>query len=160
MPDADRSLEQYRVLMSYLQYENSAYWMRANYFLLANSIVFGFTIRVVTSAASLREPTSVAAIAVCSVAGFILVRLWWKALEAGAYWCDRWEDLLRQIEPSAFGPLAVLRDIDNHLEQPPIRRARSVARATVLLFVGLWTLSSLVVILTTTLSFASRAGGR
>lgn len=37
-------LKQYDILMSYLQYENSSFWNRNNFFIVANTALLGFLI--------------------------------------------------------------------------------------------------------------------
>ncbi|MCP5107062.1 MAG: hypothetical protein GY950_26995 [bacterium] len=38
-------LQKYNILMSYLQYENSSFWSRNNFFILANTALLGFLIQ-------------------------------------------------------------------------------------------------------------------
>lgn len=141
MPDdSPRSvaLERYRILMAYLQYENATYWARANFFLVANSLIFGFVVRALTGPSPILRPPTIVAIGLSGVVGFYLTTLWKDALDGGGYWCDRWERILRELEPAAFEQTHVLRRIENPQERAPTKRARRVAERTVTLFLVVW----------------------
>jgi hypothetical protein len=104
----DQKLQQYGILMSYLQYENAVYWERANFFLVASVAFFSF---VVTNLPPLRPQTpweQVLIFLVASLTGLCLSYLWWRGLQIGEFWIDHWHSLLRQLEPDAFGELKVL----------------------------------------------------
>ncbi len=132
-------LDRYSTLMSYLQYENSMYWGRANFFLVGSTALFGFFAANLPAPSPSTEWHRVIALAVVGLAGFILTLLWHRCMWAGEFWLDRWHTLLKEIEPLAFGDRMVFRDVQRREGGPRLVHARPVARRTVYLFYCLWT---------------------
>lgn len=137
-------LEQYGILMSYLQYENSTFWVRSNFFLLANTALLGF---LITSLPDIHPPNNWARILipfVGCITGFILSILWLFALKSGEWWIKRWHSLLIKIEPQAFGEISVFRGVLNSkskLEYGSKLGARGINYFVCYLFFVLWGLS-------------------
>jgi len=137
----ERRVQQYEILMSYLQYENSAYWGRANFFLVASIAFAGF---VMTNIPSFEEALSwkqVFTFLVSSLIGLSLSFLWWKSLQSGEFWIDRWHFLLKKIEPDVFGDMEVIRGMKQREGGPSRVSARRISRLTVGLFGVLWSLA-------------------
>lgn len=129
-------IEKYGILMSYLEYENSMFWGRANYFLLAQTALFGFTL---TNLPALVKSTPLEKIiipGVAGVVGLIIAYSWWKALKSGELWINRWHTLIISLEPKVFGELNVIRERD-----PKGERAKNTAYHMVIIFIFLWLLA-------------------
>ncbi len=134
------AMQQYQTLMAYLAYENTIWWTRANYFLLASTALLAFVVAGLPPLERDVAWTKIVAVSVMSLTGAILALFWWKSLRAGDFWIDRWHELLKQIEPRAFGSIKVIRSRDTPeagYRPPP---ARAPTRHTVILFVVLWAL--------------------
>jgi hypothetical protein len=134
-------LDQYSVIMSYLQYENSMYWGRSNFFLLAHSALFGFVITNIPSLGSENSWTDLIALAVGSIIGLILAILWRTALTSAIFWINHWHAILIKLEPKAFDKIKILRGYVNPKSiYEPKRKARNVAFHVVILFKYIWSL--------------------
>ena len=128
-------IEKYGILMSYLEYENSIFWGRANYFLLAQTALFGFTLTNLPPLAKSTPLEQIIIPGVAGVVGLILAYSWWKALKAGELWINRWHNLIEYFEPEVFGEVNVIR------ERPKDKRAKNVAYHMVIIFTFLWLLA-------------------
>jgi len=159
-PVVDRRLEQFGQVMSYLQYENSVSWDRANFFLLASTALLGL------GAASLlplgKTPTweKIIILTVLCLAGLRLSHLWKRMLDAADYWQDHWHSILRQLEPEAFGDLKLFRVPPPEQGGPARQRARVLGRQTLSLFVVLWSLLLVYVIVRATAQVCGTLSGR
>ena len=146
--DIDRALHRYGILMSQLQYESTAYWTRAGFFLVANAALLGLLGRSMA-------PEDVSAMScLIPLVGVLLSVLWFRAMWSGAWWIERWHALLRQLEPCAFGRLKVICDFPNFqtlcdaLKAGKVKyvvgmvvkgpASRYIANATAGLFLMLW----------------------
>lgn len=101
--DDEKALERYRIVMGYLQYENTVFWQRGLFFFLTSGALFGY----VSSRLPLLTPNSsweiVWATLIMSIAGLFLCLLWKRALDAGNFWIAHWHHILRdQLEPLPF----------------------------------------------------------
>lgn len=139
-PSESASLQRYGILMSYLQYENTMYWQRASFFLVASTALFGFFATRVPSFQAETPWDQVGAIAVVGLTGIGLSVLWGRSLDAGEYWVTHWHSLLQQLEPQAFGDLNVLRGTESSEKVPKRPRARVIPRRALALFYTLWSL--------------------
>lgn len=135
-------LEQYDILISCLNYENSMLWQRANFFLVASTAYLGFA----SSQASQLSPTScwqsILGVLVSSIAGLAICQLWSKGLGAGKFWIHHWLRNLQTIELDAYGDMHLLRRFEPAPGQgyPPRVRATGICDCTVWLFRALWLL--------------------
>ena len=135
----DKALDQYRVLMDYLRYENAIYWGRANFFLLANAALLAFALNHLPGLAGPVVRSDAMAAALVSPVGLVLALLWERALQAGEFWISHWHYHITKLEARAFGRRHLLRDFDAKAEELPRRvRARYVARQTVYVFAFFW----------------------
>lgn len=137
-------LEQFGILMSYLQYENTTFWTRAGFFLLAHTALLGFVVQVLPPFNPCHATWERIGISVISgISGLLLARIWWKALKAGEWWINRWHNCLLELEPQAFGNIQVLRGVftlgqtKDHKKKPG---ARAIAYQVTCLFSILWVL--------------------
>jgi hypothetical protein len=134
-------LEQYGILLSYLQYENTTFWTRAGFFLVAHTALFGFVVQILPPFdRCLASWERVAISVIVGITGLLLAKIWWKALRKGEEWIDRWHTCLLELEPLAFGDMQVLRGaVTPGLTRDPKRHgARAVADWVVYLFSVLW----------------------
>jgi hypothetical protein len=142
MGKKEKNLEQYSILMSYLQYENSTFWVRSNFFLLANTALLGFIITSLPRELPPKNWSEILIPAVGCISGLILTILWLFALKSGEWWINRWHFLLVEIEPFAFGETKVLRGLKTlDSKRKPKFGARQITYIVCFLFVVLWILS-------------------
>ena len=66
-PQTDLALKRYDVLFRYLAYENTVYWSRSQFFLVANAGMFAF--------AAAKLPTSTQGLS-CNIWEFSLPQVW------------------------------------------------------------------------------------
>lgn len=140
----NEELQKYNILMSYLQYENSSFWDRNNFFILANTALLGF---LIANLPNIYSPTSWERILIPFVycfAGLFLSLLWRSALKKSEFWIKHWHSLLKKIEAGAFGELFVLRDDPNKIKKSG---AKKIAYKVWGLFFVLWILSILYIII-------------
>ena len=137
--DPERALRMYDTFTRYLAYENTIMWTRAQHFLVAHSALlalFGLVAFGKVSAESIDQTAfaSAAAFVVC-VLGICLSILWHRALISGEFWSAHWQDILRELEPTALGPIPAFRKFDSGR---PFVRAVGVARQCAWLFTAVW----------------------
>ncbi len=136
---SNQDLERYGILMSYLQYENTIYWGRGNFFLLAQSALFGFVIASLPSMLASTPWNKILIPGFGSIAGLIVARMWQIALRSGEFWINHWHSILMELEPKAFGKQKVLRGLATlEGQREPKERARMVAHDILILFYVLW----------------------
>jgi hypothetical protein len=129
------SLKRYDTVFRYLAYENTVFWSRSQFFLVANAGMFGFVAtKIPTSFTGLTWP-QIAIPAIASIAGMLLSYFWCRALTAGEYWIRRWEGICESLEPEAFGTYEVLRNCRGS-DRP--KSGKVVARHSASLFIALW----------------------
>jgi hypothetical protein len=138
------ALQRYQILMSYLQYENSMYWVRANLLLVGNTVLLAAFASVAFSGGpglmlrGQHPPLQrILASVVLSIVGISLAYQWNRAIAVGDFWRAHWITLLKQIEPAAYGEHLLVRTFQQ--DTPPSASAKTVARNTQRLFFGLWT---------------------
>jgi hypothetical protein len=131
-------LEQYGIIMSYLQYENSMYWGRANFFLIACTALFGFVAMNLPTLTKATRWESLLALLAASGAGLALSLLWKLGLQSGEFWIHHWHSVLKDLEQGAFEDLTLLRQFQPNQGSPKHVSARKVARSTLLVFYVLW----------------------
>ena len=132
------ALEKYGLLMSYLQYENSIYWTRSNFYLLACTALFGIASSSIPSPSLNFSFHKIIAFFIISGAGLYLTFLWHQSVKSGEYWIEHWHVILKNLEPDAFSKIHVLRDF----ELPGKKKvsARQIQKRTLFLFYWLWVL--------------------
>lgn len=140
--DDGQALERYRIVMGYLQYENSVFWQRGHFFFLTSAALFGFVSSRLPLLTRNSSWENVGATLVMSIAGLVLCLLWKRALDAGNFWIAHWHHILRdQLEPLAFPEdIRVLRDFGPEPADPRRVKARLVAEGPIYLFMVLWLL--------------------
>jgi hypothetical protein len=142
-PQTDLALRRYDVLFRYLAYENTVYWSRSQFFLVANAGMFAFAAAKLPTSAQGLSWQHLGVLATASLAGILLSLLWHRALKAGEHWVSRWERLCASLESEAFGEIEVLRNsgIDSmRLSSVKGMSGKAVARHCATLFVVLWVL--------------------
>ena len=133
------ALKQYDTLMRYLAYEGTVFWNRSQHFLVAHAVMFAFL-------AASQFPTDVEntkwiqmlLLGVVCVAGIKLAALWRSVILAGNFWTNRWEKLLQEIEPDAFGQRRVLRGAGDDVLADERRSGKRAAQIAATLFTVLW----------------------
>jgi len=131
-------LEQFGQVMSYLQYENSVAWDRANFYLLASTALLGLGAASLLPLGKAPEWEKVIILSVLCLAGLRLSYLWKRMLDAADYWQNYWHEILRNLEPEAFGELKLFRVPLPEQGGPARPRVRELGRQTLMLFVILW----------------------
>jgi hypothetical protein len=128
---ADLALRRYDIVFRYSVYENTIFWMRSQFFLVANAALFGFVVSKEIASEALFHPRLFEL--VC-VGGIILSWLWYRSSRAAEYWISRWENICTRLEPEAFQNIEVLRNC-----RPPGHfSTKAVARYAAMLFLVLW----------------------
>jgi uncharacterized protein involved in cysteine biosynthesis len=132
------ALEQFRNVVGYLQYENMAYWTRSGFLLATQAALLGFSARVVpTSTNALSAP----AIAICVCLAVVALIICWiglKMINNSITWIDRWIQILREIEPLAYGDRKVFRGTETSYGDPGKHFARDTAKYLIFVFVVAW----------------------
>jgi hypothetical protein len=142
-PQTDLALKRYDILFRYLAYENTVYWSRSQFFLVANAGMFGFAAAKLPTSQQGLSWEQLGILATASAVGILLSLLWHRALEAGQHWVSRWERLCESLESEAFGDIEVLRNSGmDSTRQSGVKRmsGKAVARHCATLFVVLWIL--------------------
>ena len=135
----DLALKRYDVVFRYSVYENTIFWTRCQFFLVANAALFGFVVSKQIASEALFHPRLFEL--VCG-GGIVLSVLWYRSLRAAEYWILRWENICTQLEPAAFQNIEVLRNC-----RPPQHfSTKSVARHAAILFLVLWVAALLFVL--------------
>lgn len=134
MLGSELALKRYDTMLRYFAYENTIYWTRSQFFLVANAGLFGFIASKVMTVEGVAQP--VIPIGVC-LAGHILSLLWYRVLRSAEYWTLRWEGVCVGLEEAAFGTIEILRNCRpvGHFS------TKAVARHSALLFIGIWVAS-------------------
>ena len=128
-------VDRYGIILSYLQYENTMYWTRINFFLLSNSALLGFVINSLPLFNSKISVNQIFIHLIASISGFILVILWNTAIKNGLYWINHWHSILLCLEEDAFKDIKVFRDqVDQAQIKDRRHKARDTAKYTLLLF--------------------------
>ena len=127
-------VERYRTVLNYLAYENTMFWQRGNFFLVASSALIG----LVTVSMIRTEIGGALMTLVMSVAGGVLIFFWLRGLRAGEFWIYHWHTILKKLEGAAFGELCLLRDFKPDKNYPTFVRARPLAYGPPIVFAILW----------------------
>ena len=104
------SLEQYRILVTYLQYENTIYWTRSGVALVIQSALLGFLTQVLP--VDKEEFSNLYGVCISFLFcffGLVITYFWWRIDKMGLFWIDRWQTLLLDLEPSVYGKIEVFR---------------------------------------------------
>lgn len=133
--DKDIALERYGLILQTMEYEGSVFWNRSMLYLTGHTLLLGFVLTAVPKSQEEMRWARLAAVGFVCVAGIMLSYLWKQALVAGLYWLIHWRNLLRTLEPEAFGPHLVHRPFP---EKPGYVSATGIARQTSTLFFVLW----------------------
>lgn len=133
------ALEQYRNVIGYLQYENTTYWTRSGFMLIAHAALLGFLTRLLPDQPSAASWQSIGLTFGVSLFGLALSLLWMRAIQDAIWWINRWLTILLVLEPQAYGEINVFRDVPE-LGDPnaPPHRLRKVAEQVVWLFRAVW----------------------
>jgi hypothetical protein len=133
-PATDLALRRYSTIMAYMGTECSMFWSRSQLFLVANSALIGFIAKDIPSPSGPRDMAKLWIYLILSIAGLSLCLLWHIAITVGSKWIDWWRKKMDELEVDAFDTTILWR------ERPPTGwwHARTVARATAMLFTVLW----------------------
>lgn len=106
------ALERYRNILGYLQYEQAVYWTRVGFVITAQAALAAIGARLIYEA--MRTPS---ALAISMSAGICLVALALGAIgirttTGSLRWIYRWQEILRRLEPDAYGDIEVFRGIE------------------------------------------------
>jgi hypothetical protein len=139
--DRKVALEQYRNVLGYLQYENTAYRTRSGFMLVAQAALPSPLARVTPLSSSQVNWYVVVLILGLATIGLMLCRLWWLAAEGPSWWIERWHDVLVKLEPRAYGDIEVFRGAVDITKQPPDRiPTKRLVTDVVRLFSAVWIL--------------------
>ncbi|MFC2125016.1 hypothetical protein ACFLU5_09410 [Bacteroidota bacterium] len=136
-------LEQYGMILSYHQYENSTFWTRSGFMLVAHSALLGFVVQIHPNFnPCLAQWDKIVITSIMGITGLALLIIWWKALKLGERWITKWHTLLRHLEPKAFGDIKVFRRDDTSANSKSYKRigVRKIAYSVVWVFLVLWSL--------------------
>ena len=79
--------------------------------LIAQAALFGFAVQILPNFSSDQASWDRIIISlVMGIAGLILSNIWWRALKSGEKWIKHWSELLRKLEPKAYGSMMLLRN--------------------------------------------------
>lgn len=133
-PATDLAVRRYTTIMAYMGTECSMFWSRSQLFLVANSALIGFIAKGIPTPGESRDIAKLWVYLILSIAGLSLCVLWHIAITVGSKWIDWWREKMNALEADAFDATVLWR------ERPPTGwwRARTVARATAVLFTILW----------------------
>lgn len=138
--DFDNALQQYGIIASYLQYENSTFWTRTSLLLVAHTALFGFLAQVLPPISKVATWEKISISMVMGLTGIVLVLIWWTSIVTAERWINRWHNRLRKLEQTAFGEMRLFRESDNSANH---FSARGIAMYLVTLYGILWGLSLL-----------------
>ena len=143
--DPQDALRIYDTFTRYLAYENTIFWTRAQHFLVAHGALLALFGVIAFGRGSNQNATLAAAAAflVCGV-GICLSILWHRALTSGEFWTAHWQDILRELEPSALGPIPAFRKFESGRT---FVRAIGVARQCAWLFTAAWVVGGVAFLL-------------
>jgi hypothetical protein len=130
--DHDVAVKQYAILLPALLHEANGIWIRSGLFAAGNAALFAGTVQVYA------RPGQNAQLYFLAITGVVLCSCWWEIVHHGSVRQDHWEELLRRIEPHAFGDIPVIRNIRNDNRQKKTPRGRTICRALVLVFSVIW----------------------
>ena len=107
--DSDKlALEQYRILMPYLVYENTVYWQRANFFLVTQTVLLAALLSRFPTVGS-SDTALLIAHGMATVIGLCITIFWYQGLRMAEWWIVRWHDRLAYLEPKVFGSVSIMR---------------------------------------------------
>lgn len=136
--DPKIALEQYRNVLGYLQYENTIYWTRSGFMLVAHSALLGFLTKLMPSPDEANWQSIGLSFGI-SLFGLALSLLWMKALLSALWWINRWHGILLRLEPDAYGDIEVFRGAVAAEGDTKTRHgARRIAEQVALLFRLVW----------------------
>jgi hypothetical protein len=146
----DLALKRYDAILRYLSYENNVYWVRGQFFLLANTALAAFVLNQIPISAS-PAPTwnRLGVSAIASIAGLVLTWLWRSALTTGEHWIQHWMEILTDLEAEAFGEIRVFREWKFRSPPPGPQRshsAKKMAHWLANLFSAIWSFALLYVV--------------
>ena len=141
--ERELSLKRYGQVLGYMQYESNIFWVRSQHFLTAHAFLFGFVLANMPVTSTSITWARIYTLAGASIGGICLAHLWRQALRAGKYWLAHWTDILRKLEPAAYGNILVHREFP---PKPNYVGATNVAKRTADLFFILWLLTSFYIV--------------
>lgn len=153
--DPKIALEQYRNIIGYLQYENSTFWTRSGFMLVAHSALLGFLTRLLPEPVRDAPWLSITLSISISVVGLVLSLLWTRAIDGALWWIERWHRILVAIEPDAYGSTDVFRGaVGDDNQVAPHKSTRTVAKDVARIFRLAWIVAIVYTIGVTALKFA------
>ncbi len=133
------TLQQYGIVMNYFAQEKRAFVGRTNLFLIASAGMAGFVSNALSRLSPNDAWSAIAQPAALCVAGLFVTWLWSRAINMGTYWLEHCQQVLKKLEPTAFGDLNVLRGMEAREEEHS--EAKRIARASLSLFALLWVIA-------------------
>ena len=133
------ALQQYAIVMNYFAQEKRAFVGRTNLFLIANAGMAGFVSNALARLSPNDAWSALAQPATLCIAGLAVTWLWSRAISMGTFWLEHYREILKKLEPTAFGEVNVLRGKEPKEEESA--EAKRIARASLKLFAILWVIA-------------------
>lgn len=130
------TLQQYGIVMNYFAQEKRAFVGRTNLFLIANAGMAGFVSNALARLSPNDAWSSIAQPTALCIAGLFVTWLWSRAIHMGTFWLGHYRQILKKLEPTAFGDVQVVRGQEDGEEEHA--EAKRIARASLALFAVLW----------------------
>jgi hypothetical protein len=127
------ALKKYIPVLAYLGTEATMFWSRSQLFLVAHSALLGFIGKDLPTSASRPDHARLGIFIAWAAVGLVLSALWHLAITVGSQWVDWWKEVLKELEPAAFGSTQLWRSRPKTLVP-----ARRVARFAASLFSIVW----------------------
>ena len=131
--ERDLTLRQYDTVVKLLIADTQIYWVRSQFFLVANATLLGFEINNFPGSEA-RTP-KLTALFLAGVIGIIICILWRRAILVGKKWMEHWKRALRQWEESAFSDVNLYRARPTDIPAPG-----NIPITTANLFLVVWAL--------------------
>ncbi len=132
------ALERYRNILTYLQYEQAIYWTRVGFVITAQAALAGFGARLIYEA--LLNPTVLSMVmssGICIVALSVAV-IGIRTTTGSLRWIYRWQNILRKLEPDAYGDIEVFRGTEIKVPGLPNHSVRAAADHILYVFIAGW----------------------
>lgn len=138
------ALRRYDIVLRQFASETNMFWVRAQFFLLANTALVAFTLNQMPMGDRIFPSWNrLLTLGLVSGVGGTLTWLWRSALETGEQWIDHWKEVIvGDLEAPAFGNIALLREWK--LKRPDVRRSLStkkLAHWLARIFAVVWSLN-------------------
>ena len=142
--DQKLALERYRNVLSYLQYEQAIYWTRVGFVIAAQAGFIAFGGRLIYE--TIANPTKLSlavSIGICCIA-FTIGVLGLRTTKGSLRWIYRWQEILRGLEPNAYGDIEVFRGTPS-ADGLPTYSVRAAANHILYVFMFAWAIMAIAV---------------